>query len=174
MNRQYKTIICIVGIIIGLGIIVSCFYLAKKNLANGSQTPSIPKMVQNDQITPKIDDNSNRYNESNDDNVFFPFVDITTVPKLTIGYIIAISCGSLILCTTILYFLLSSFCVNKILININKKILFALVSVIISAILSTCIIYYINNNILLKSTYLPHIDNISDNNNQADNDTIIN
>ncbi|MBR1416255.1 MAG: hypothetical protein IJ572_00355 [Bacilli bacterium] len=99
--------------------------------------------------TQRPDDN--KAPNDNGGNIQNQLVDKTSVPKLTIWYIIAIVCGSLLISGCSLYLIFSIGGKNNVFTNADKIIIFILSSIILTILISYGCIYFTNNNILLVS-----------------------
>ena len=123
---------------------------SSKSNENNSSMPTPPTSDNsgtNNNMTPPSMPNSNN-SQSNQ----FELIDKSSVPTLSIGYIIAIACGGIIFSISLLYLLFSLFGAKGVFVSGERIIIFILASVIVSALVSYGTIYYTNNNVLLQNS----------------------
>lgn len=143
---------------------------------NSNEPPQKPSENNSNEPPQKpSEDNSNNDSENKQNQTGLPeiknndslqLVAKDSVKKLTIGYIITIIFGSLLISISLIYLIMSIGGLKQVFISFDKGLIFVLITIIVTAIISYGTIYYANNNILLPSSVA--------NNNQINNSSNIN
>ena len=133
---------------------------SKKSKKSDNQT--------NDSSTSSSSD-SNKMNKGQRPSMEESFVKKDSVVKLTAWYIIAISCGALILSVSLSYLILSLFGKKDIFTKGDKIIIYILTTVIFTAGITFGLVTFTNNNILLTKTADSIKSSIKKDNNSSSN-----
>ncbi len=168
MNRSLKNIICIIGIIVGILII----FLTKNNINTNDiknieqNNRPMAKRVEEKNTEPSVNfDENNKVNEEESVNEKNDEEVIETTPSndmkenimplnnagLNVLQIILITIGSIILSISLIYLIMSLFGKYNVFISTDRIIIFILLGIILSFIISYSSVKIINNNLKMPS-----------------------
>ena len=193
MKRNSKIIICIVGIILGLSLIGGSLYLAKNNTSNIKGTtnnqgerPSMPNQSNGNSSTDSSTDNtrpsmpsgndsksdkSRKQNMGPNNSQNAPSnINFNKMGGLSVWYVITIGIGSLMFLASIIYLIMSKFAINNVFTSLNKIIIFSLISVVITIILTFGIVK-LSNMYLFSNTMPQDIPTENNSENTTTNDS---
>ena len=193
MKRNSKIIICIVGIILGLSLIGGSLYLAKNNTSNIKGTtnnqgerPSMPNQSNGNSSTDSSTDNtrpsmpsgndsksdkSGKQNMGPNNSQSAPSnINFNKMGGLSVWYVITIGIGSLMFLVSIIYLIMSKFAINNVFTSLNKIIIFSLISVVITIILTFGIVK-LSNMYLFSNTMPQDIPTENNSENTTTNDS---
>lgn len=168
MNRSLKNIICIIGIIVGILII----FLTKNNINTNEirnveqNNRPMAKRVEEKTTEPSVNfDENNKVNEEESVNEKNNEEVIETTPSndmkenimplnntgLNVLQIILITIGSIILSISLIYLIMSLFGKYNVFISTDRIIIFILLNIILSFIISYSSVKIINNNLRIPN-----------------------
>lgn len=100
---------------------------------------------------PANDSFRGKMNENGNVDKDMKFIAKDDVPKLSIWYVVSIACGSLLFSISLIYFIMDLVTKGAVFASGDKIIIFVLISVIVTAIISFGSVYLANNYVLTSS-----------------------
>lgn len=192
MKRWIKNTICIIGLVISTGLIISTIIYLKGNVNNNVPEPkemayaeialaedvtsTDDELTTTDEDAQTVDDTANTTAEVEDSVIQDKELTMSSTSnalnmninnKIENEYLILLVSGSLIFTVSLLYLLMSKFGKVSLFDDKYKSIIYGLLSLVVFLILTVGIIYF-TNNVVLKSNNIP-VDNTE--NNTTDNET---